>query len=145
MIYLGRCYYEGIGVEKDATKAVYWFRKAAELGDGEAMEYLAKCYRDGTGVEKDITKAVEWYCKEADKGVLSAIKEVKKIAPEKAVQYYRKCAEAGSERAMYRLSECYLEGTGVEKDEEQAKQWLRKAADKNYNPAKELLQKLEQK
>lgn len=42
-------------------KAIYWYKKAAELGDGEAMFNLATSYRDGTGVDQDSSKSFFWF------------------------------------------------------------------------------------
>jgi hypothetical protein len=59
---LGRLYLEGpgIGVKRNATKAVEWFLKAAEQGLSEAQERLAKCYEQGIGVNKDMKEAEKW-------------------------------------------------------------------------------------
>ena len=34
---LGRCYFFGVGVERDENKAVEWYFKAAEQGNAEAQ------------------------------------------------------------------------------------------------------------
>jgi TPR repeat protein len=34
--YLGKCYLNGTGAEKDSDKAVYWLKKAAAIGSGDA-------------------------------------------------------------------------------------------------------------
>lgn len=47
-------------------KAIYWYKKAAELGNGDAMFYLAISYRDGKGVEKDLKKSFLWFKKAYD-------------------------------------------------------------------------------
>ena len=39
---LGRLYAEGVGIEKDETEAVKWYRMAAEQGIAVAEEALAK-------------------------------------------------------------------------------------------------------
>ena len=36
---LGKCYYDGTGVEKDNAKAVEWLRRAA-YGDSRAKDFL---------------------------------------------------------------------------------------------------------
>ena len=45
------------------------------------------------------------------------------------VKKLRKAAEQGQAEAQYRLGSCYLEGSGVIKDEAEAVKWYRKAAD----------------
>ena len=39
---LGKCYYDGEGVEQDMQKAVEWYTKAAEQGDEDAQEALKR-------------------------------------------------------------------------------------------------------
>ena len=68
MCNLGYAYAQGQGgLTKDETKAVEWYRKAAEAGEARAMYNLGKCYEDGKGgLTKDTYKAVEWYQKAAE-------------------------------------------------------------------------------
>ena len=50
--------------------------------------------------------------------------------------FYKKYADKGDKAAMYKLAECYLNGTGgVQQEMNQASYWLTKAAKKNYAPA----------
>ena len=39
---IGYFYYEGLGVEKDLEKALYWTRRAAEHGDRDGQYNLAE-------------------------------------------------------------------------------------------------------
>jgi len=55
-------------VEQSDTKAVQWFRKAAERGDATAQSFLGLMYVAGRGVEQSDTKAVQWYRKAAEQG-----------------------------------------------------------------------------
>ena len=105
---LGICYYDGLGVTKNAVEAVKWFRKAAEQNDAEAQEELGGCYERGEGVAKDEGEAVKWF---------------------------RKAAEQNSASAQYVLGIRYNKGQGVAKDEGEAVKWFRKAAEQNYNGA----------
>lgn len=57
---VGYFYLEGIGVEKDITKALYWTRLSANHGDRDAQCNLAWFYEEGIGVEVDIEKAKHW-------------------------------------------------------------------------------------
>lgn len=54
-------------------KAFYWFNKAAELGNGDAMFQLALCYSKGQGVEKNHLKSFEWYEKAYDNNCTNQI------------------------------------------------------------------------
>jgi TPR repeat protein len=47
---LGYAYDYGKGVEKNATEAATWYRKAADQGDGRAMGALGYPYSQGNGV-----------------------------------------------------------------------------------------------
>ena len=39
---LGLYYYNGYGVKKDDETAIYWWKKAAELGNQSALRHLQK-------------------------------------------------------------------------------------------------------
>jgi hypothetical protein len=55
-------------VKKDYGKALEWFTKSANQGDGYSMNQIGQMYRDGKGGEKNGEKALEWYTKAADRG-----------------------------------------------------------------------------
>ena len=61
----GVFYKNGIGVEKNIEKSIYWYQKSAENENKFAQYNLGRCYKDGIGVEKDEAKAFEWYEKSA--------------------------------------------------------------------------------
>ena len=58
---IGYFYYDGLGVDKDLAKAVWWTRRAADHGDRDGQCNLAWFYEDGTGVEQDLEQAAFWY------------------------------------------------------------------------------------
>lgn len=58
---IGYFYYDGLGVEKDLEKVVYWRRRAADHGDRDGQCNLAWFYEDAIGVERDIEQAIFWY------------------------------------------------------------------------------------
>ena len=76
---LGHCYKHGIGVEKDAKKAVKLYEKAVEQESTSAQYNLGLCYEDGIGVEKDVKMAVELYKKAAERGNVYARAKLKVI------------------------------------------------------------------
>jgi len=86
---LGHCYRNGLGLEKDLSKAVGLYQRAADMGNSNAMNTLGYCYSHGQGVEKDISKAVG---------------------------LYQRAADMGNPLAMFNLGYCYRNGQGVEKD-----------------------------
>ena len=70
---LGVMYLRGLGVTKNKTIAVEYFRKAAEQGDNQGQFNLAWMYQHGCGISKDLTAAAYWYGKAADQGHLSSL------------------------------------------------------------------------
>ena len=58
---VGYFYYDGLGVEKDLGKALYWTQRAADHGDRDGQCNLAWFYQDGIGVEQNLEKAKFWY------------------------------------------------------------------------------------
>ena len=125
-------------LDKEAVKAVEWYRRAAEQGKAVAQRNLGICYENGTGVTKDTVKAVEWYRKAAEQGDAKAQRNLgicffngtgvtKDVA--KAVEWLSKAAEQGDAVAQRNLGICYENGTGVTKDTVKAVEWYRRAAE----------------
>lgn len=76
---IGYFYYEGLGVEKDIAKAVYWTRRAADHGDRDGQCNLAWFHEDGIGVERDVEQAMFWYRKAALQGHGLAIERCREL------------------------------------------------------------------
>ncbi len=76
---VGYFYYNGMGVEKNLEKAVYWTRKAAEHGDRDGQYNLAWFYENGVGVEPDMKQSIFWYCKAALQGHKLALGKCKEL------------------------------------------------------------------
>ena len=53
---------------QDEAKAFEWYKRAAELGDADAMFNLGLCFEDGRGVAKDEAKAFKLYKRAAELG-----------------------------------------------------------------------------
>lgn len=88
-IVMGMCYYYGLGIEQDISKAVHWYTLGAEAGNAECMRELAKLYRFGFLVPKDTKKAIG---------------------------YMEQAIKVGNTPALLMLGWAYLTGQGVEKD-----------------------------
>jgi len=88
-IVMGMCYYYGLGIEQDISKAVHWYTLGAEAGNTECMCELAKLYRFGFLVPRDTKKAIS---------------------------YMERAIKAGNTPALLMLGWTYLIGQGVEKD-----------------------------
>jgi len=58
----GEKYFHGYyGTKVNYTKALKWYRKAAELGHKTAQCQLGIMYENGNGVAKDLNEAEKWY------------------------------------------------------------------------------------
>ena len=62
---VGYFYLDGLGVEKDVSKALYWTERAAMHGDRDGQYNLAWFYEEGIGVDINIEIAQYWYKKAA--------------------------------------------------------------------------------
>jgi TPR repeat protein len=141
---LGEFYFRGVGIAKDNTEAVKWYRKAADQNDDRAQVSLGICYDIGIGVVEDKAEAVKWYRKAAEQNngggqyfLGSCYAHGDSVAKDEAeaVKWYRKAAEQNHTEAQYLLGGSYLKGAGVAKDEVKAVMWFRKAAEQNHAKA----------
>ncbi len=124
---LGQMYLDGEGVTKDPAVALQWYHKAAAQGDEFAPYCLGQIYRDGDGVRKNRVEAEKWYHMASDRGYSSA-KTALQSLPSPPADLLRR-AQAGDAEAQRNLGSMYQSGNGVEKDNDQAVQWYRKAAE----------------
>ena len=76
---VGFFYLEGIGVEKDFEKALFWTERAAVHGDRDGQCNLAWIYEEGFGVEKNIEKVKYWYKQAALQGHDLAIEKCEEL------------------------------------------------------------------
>ena len=65
---LANCYYNGEGTTKDYNQAFYWYKKAAEAGNSDAMLNVGSMYLRGEGSTKDLNQAKYWYKKACEAG-----------------------------------------------------------------------------
>jgi len=124
---------------KDDSLAANYYRRAADVGNIDAMAKLGLIYATGRGVPQDDAQAVIWYSKAADDGNALAMSGLGHMyfgwqggLPRDDVQaakWYRKAADAGNANAMANLGLMYANGRGVPQDDAQAVSWYRKAAD----------------
>lgn len=65
---LGVMHQDGLGIRPDHTKAVNWYRKAAEQGHTGAQNALGVMYYGGKEVPQDYIQAAFWFRKMAEQG-----------------------------------------------------------------------------
>ena len=58
---------------------------------------------------------------------------------EDAVDWFERAAECGHDGGQYMMGYCYLNGTGVDADEDEARRWIHLAARQGNDDAKEML------
>lgn len=134
---IGNFYRRGVGVEEDHVKAVYWYRKAAEMGFAGAQNNLAAMYEAGLGVTKDIQKAAQWFTKAAEQNEPYAQHSIGRMYLlgrgvtrdyQKAALWILRAADLGHHAAFRHASDLYRDGLGVPKNAVYAYKWLRIAA-----------------
>jgi TPR repeat protein len=78
---LGIMHQKGMGVEKNASQALYWFQKSAQQGFADAERRLGLMYYHGDGVPKNLKLAKLWLSRAAQHGVIEAEQLAAKIPP----------------------------------------------------------------
>lgn len=97
-------------VMKNDQQAVYWYKMAAEMGDGNGSRCYADMLMAGKGVQKDMRLAMHYYADAADKGVPEAafvLGEYLRNAGDgkNALKAYQQAADGGYEPARVRIAQ----------------------------------------
>ena len=87
-------------------RAYYWFTRASELGDDDALVEVGKALYSGIGVRRDPLRAIECFRKAHRSSNIT---------------------DASRGEAAYCLGIAYLEGAGVRRSTSHAKSWFSKA------------------
>ncbi len=126
-----RIYEMGLyGVSPDNTKYIYFLKRAAKLGQDDALLDLGYYYFG----KNDYDKALDCFAEcELDDARLywsiAIICETKKQDYKNALRYYQLSMEMGYPDAVERMAEAYLgDELGLEKDEQMALKLFKKAA-----------------
>jgi len=101
---LADMFYNGEGVTRTYSRALYWYQQAASSGATRAATQLGWMYTRGIGTKLDRVQAATWF---------------------------RKAASAGDARAQNYLGYAYIRGWGVPVDYASARSWLAKSAAQN--------------
>lgn len=135
---------------KDVAKSIEWYTKAAESGNAGAMVALGSRLLSGDEKIRNEKKGREWLKKAiAAKEysaylVLGDYEENVKKDLKAALAEYERGKDAGQIDCTLRTADFYLQGKGVDKDEDRGNSLLRKAAESgsalaNLRMAAELL------
>ncbi|GBG62704.1 hypothetical protein CBR_g31721 [Chara braunii] len=148
---VGRCYESGQGcAKKTLEEAVVYYRMASSQGFPPAQYRMGVCYERGEGVgSQDWYQAVNLYRRAAEQGNAEArvalgkclergVGGLERSMTTAAAMYGLAAAQENAE-AQYLYGLCCEEGRGVNRDDELALAWYRKAAYQGYEPAKEKL------
>lgn len=146
MTAVGYCAYMGIGMDKDDTVAVSWFRKGAAKQDVNAYWLLAKLLMEGSGVQTpSYAEAAVYFQMAAEKNIpqaehhLAIMYEYGMGVDEdflKAEEYYQRAAQQGFTEAMYHLGLMYAHGRPtINQDYKRAYPLFQAAAQNGHAPS----------
>ncbi len=74
---LGTLYQIGLGVNRNMSEAVKWYKRAAIQGNASAQNALGVCYCNGDGITQDYNEAIKWFKKSAVQGNKKAVENLK--------------------------------------------------------------------
>ncbi len=118
------------GFPRNAASGVFWYKKAADAGNREALEYVAKMYASGRYLEKNPEKARDMFEKiaETDPGFENDIAvfyaDGREIPPDpaRARYWFEKSVKNGGGMDKLQLAFRYWTARGVPPDIERAKE-----------------------
>ncbi|MET0169279.1 MAG: tetratricopeptide repeat protein [Aliihoeflea sp.] len=97
MTRLGNLYYDALGVERDPSRAVGWWQKAALLGDADGQARLGAARLTGTGVVADPVAALALLIRARDGGSKLAVNFIpaatSALSPDQRATATRRAAE----------------------------------------------------
>lgn len=105
---LGRMNEYGVGVPKNLSEAVRWYRRAAAKGSAQAANSLGAIFEKGEGVRAAMREAFHWYSLAAQRGVVES---------------------------QRRLGRFYVSGGPVEKNIAEAYYWFAVAGHRGDEPS----------
>ncbi len=132
-------YENGIGIECDVEKAIYWYKKAIDQEYSRAMLYLGillttnKKFLDYEQALKLLLKAEKLGEKEACYYIGEIYFSNNDLI--KAINWYGKGAEAKDSNSQVKLGKLYETGLGVQMDTSKAFYWYNEAAMLNDDEA----------
>lgn len=137
-LHLARLYLRGKGVRKNGRRAYIHYACAGLEGFTAAQWELGWALLEGDGMSADPEDAANWFAIGAASGDPACMNQIGDMLHEgvgrrrnrpQAVWFYRRAAERGHGRAMFRLARCYDLGHGVACSPRWSQHWMRRAAD----------------
>lgn len=138
-------YSRGLGLKADQKQAAHWYGLAAEQGEHEAQFRYAAMLLQGIYVPKDTKKAEILMKKAADANNAMAqfnyaqmlmMRNPGMTGVENAYPWFQKAADAELADGEYAVSQILANGTlNVKRDDLKAREYLLRAARKNYDTA----------
>lgn len=130
---IGQWYANGnseMGISIDYSKAMYWYKKAADQGYGKALNNLAYLYLDGKGTEKNVNMGIDLLEQAYNSGNVFSAQNLALIYYygdyvtkdwNKVFEWAEKAYNGGKYLLSARLlANCYMTGSGVQKDDQKA-------------------------
>lgn len=122
---LGIMYLNGLGGEKDTSKAIKWISKSAGQDNISGLFYLGICYREGLGLEQDYSKAMSLFKKALDQKPYDSIffedDRLRSILQEEHDKVVSECE--------LHIGFLHEKGWGTPQDWDKAHYWYKKAAE----------------
>lgn len=144
---LGKALLDGDYLEQNIQEAIELLKLSADKGFPNAQYLIGKLLYQGEQMPQDINKAVEYLEKASSVGnpyaaylagkILLTEDDIKDAW--KAIRYFEIAAKAGNDFAEYQLGKLYLYGRDVERDYDEAMEYLHSAADHGNVYASQLL------
>jgi TPR repeat protein len=134
MTFLGMCYWNGEGIDRDEKKAISLYQSAInnEKPNSRAMMCLASVYEVGSvDVAKDIKQSLALYQRACKFDEAYAMYKVGTFFEngigvdedhKQAFEMYKESHKKGHKNGTYELARCYERGIGVEKNENLAEE-----------------------
>jgi len=111
-LFLGLCYMEGLGTEKNVSLGLHWYRMAADAGQAVAQRALGEYYCSESGIYDNYSLAVPWFEKAANGGDVKSMEWLGFLYANgwgvtadlrKSIEYYKEALDRGSSYAAYMI------------------------------------------
>lgn len=144
---LGRMYAQNDKMQKDIKEAIYWYKKAAEQNQKDAIMALGDLYYYGTEVKRNLHLAFTYYKQASELDNYEACYSLGEMYAQgvgvakhlpTAFSYYKKAADKGGlAKAMFKVGTMYYDGLGCKKDVAQSLNYIKMAYKEGYPTALE--------